>query len=128
MDSRPAAAEPPFFMEGTHMTASILAQGQPGGQLTFLISLVLMVAIFYFLLIRPQQKRVRQQRELVESLGVGDEVVTIGGMFGTIYEMDDESVTLDVGSGTRLRFVKQAIARKFVRDEDTATEEADEEP
>jgi preprotein translocase subunit YajC len=110
------------------MTASILAQGQPGGQLTFLISLVLMVAIFYFLLIRPQQKRVRQQRELVESLGVGDEVVTIGGMFGTIYEMDDDSVTLDVGSGTRLRFVKQAIARKFVRDEDTATEEADEEP
>lgn len=110
------------------MTASILAQG--GGQnVTFLISLVLMVAIFYFLLIRPQQRRVRQQRDLVDSLGVGDEVVTIGGMFGTIFEMNDESVTLDVGSGTRIRFVKQAIARKFVREEpETESEEADEEP
>jgi preprotein translocase subunit YajC len=110
------------------MTAPILAQG--GGQnVTFLISLVLMVAIFYFLLIRPQQRRVRQQRDLVDSLGVGDEVVTIGGMFGTIFEMNDESVTLDVGSGTRIRFVKQAIARKFVREEpETESEEADEEP
>jgi preprotein translocase subunit YajC len=110
------------------MTAAILAQA--GGQnVTFLISLVLMVAIFYFLLIRPQQRRVRQQRDLVESLGVGDEVVTIGGMFGTIFEMNDESVTLDVGSGTRIRFVKQAIARKFVREEpETESEEADEEP
>jgi preprotein translocase subunit YajC len=109
------------------MTAAILAQNQTGGgQLTFLISLVLMVGIFYFLLIRPQQRRVRQQRNLVESLAVGDEVVTIGGMFGTIFEMDDESVTLDVGSGTRIRFVKQAIARKFVRDE-PEPEEADEE-
>jgi preprotein translocase subunit YajC len=87
------------------------------------------VAIFYFLLIRPQQRRVRQQRDLVDSLGVGDEVVTIGGMFGTIFEMNDESVTLDVGSGTRIRFVKQAIARKFVREEpETESEEADEEP
>lgn len=53
---------------------------------------------------------------------MGDEVVTIGGMFGTIFEMDDESVTLDVGSGTRIRFIKQAIARKFVREEPESEE------
>src|ERR671919_331371 len=70
MRSRPAA-EPPFLMEGTHMTASVLAQ--QSGNVTFLISLALMVAIFYFLLIRPQQKRARQQRQLVGSLAVGDE-------------------------------------------------------
>ncbi len=98
------------------MIASVLAQQQTGGSVTFLISLGLMVAIFYFLLIRPQQRRARQQRELVGSLAVGDEVVTIGGMFGTIREMDDESVTLDVGSGTRIRFLKQAVARKFVQE------------
>jgi preprotein translocase subunit YajC len=115
-------------MEGLTMTGiTLLAQQGGGSQVTFLISLVLMVAIFYFLLIRPQQRRVRQQRDLVQSLEVGDEVVTIGGLFGTIFEMDDESVTLDVGSGTRLRFLKQAIARKFVR-EDSSPEEADEEP
>ncbi|HYZ10795.1 MAG TPA: preprotein translocase subunit YajC [Actinomycetota bacterium] len=108
------------------MIASVLAQQQTGGNVTFLISLALMVAIFYFLLIRPQQRRARQQRELVSSLTVGDEVVTIGGMFGTIQAMDEESVTLDVGSGTRVRFLKQAVARKFVR-EDVGEQEASEE-
>ncbi|MGH2684461.1 MAG: preprotein translocase subunit YajC, partial [Actinomycetota bacterium] len=64
---------------------TLLAQ-QGGTNVTFLISLVLMVGIFYFLLIRPQQRRVRQQRQLVDSLNVGDEVITIGGLFGTILE------------------------------------------
>jgi len=90
---------------------SPIAQAQQGGNYTFLISLALMVAIFYFLLIRPQQRRARQQRDLLGSLQVGDEVVTVGGMFGRITDMDDESVTLDVGAG-RVRFIRQAIARK----------------
>ncbi len=103
------------------MTA-VLAQQAGGNNVTFLITIVLMVAIFYFLLIRPQQRRVRQQRSLVESLQVGDEVITIGGLFGTILEMDEETITLDAGAGTRLRYLKQAVARKFV--EDTEDEEA----
>ena len=103
------------------MSAALIAQ-QSGSNATFLISLVLMVAIFYFLLIRPQQRRVKQQRSLVESLRVGDEVITIGGMFGTILEIDDETITLDAGAGTRLRYLKQAVARKFV--EETEDEEA----
>lgn len=104
------------------MTASLVplvAQQQTGGGFaTVVIPLLLMVAIFYFLLIRPQQRRVRGQRELMASLDVGDEVVTIGGMFGRIVRMDDESVTLDVGSGSELRFVKNAIARKLVQDKE----------
>jgi preprotein translocase subunit YajC len=87
-----------------------VAQAQ-GGNYTFLISLALMVGIFYFLLIRPQQRRAKQQRDLLGSLQVGDEVVTVGGMFGRITDMDDESVTLDIGAG-RVRFVRQAVARK----------------
>jgi len=90
---------------------SPIAQAQQGGNYTFLISLALMVGIFYFLLIRPQQRRARQQRDLLGSLQVGDEVVTVGGMFGRITDMDDESVTLDVGAG-RVRFIRQAVARK----------------
>jgi preprotein translocase subunit YajC len=111
------------------MTAlgSLVAQ-QPAGNVTFLISLALMVAIFYFLLIRPQQRRARQQRDLVSSLDVGDEVVTIGGIHGRIEDLDDDSVTLDVGAGTRIRFVKQAIARKFVHEDLEEEEEASEEP
>jgi len=107
------------------MSAALVAQ-QGGSNATFLISLVLMVAIFYFLLIRPQQRRVRQQRDLVGSLRVGDEVVTIGGLFGTILDMDEESITLDAGGGTRLRFLRQAVARKFVEEPETEDEEASE--
>jgi preprotein translocase subunit YajC len=95
---------------------SPVAQAQQGGNYTFLISLALMVAIFYFLLIRPQQRRARQQRDLLGSLSVGDEVVTVGGIFGRITEMDDESVTLDIGAG-RVRFIRQAVARKLTYEE-----------
>jgi preprotein translocase subunit YajC len=104
---------------------SPLAQAQTGGNYTFLISLALMVAIFYFLLIRPQQRRARQQRELITSLAVGDEVITVGGIFGRITEMDDDSVTLDVGAG-QVRFVRQAIVRKvtYGEPEGTSGEEA----
>ena len=104
------------------MIVTLLAQTQGGG-LQLLISLGLMVVIFYFLLIRPQQRRVKQQRDLVGSLAVGDEVVTIGGMFGRIMELDEETVTLDVGGGSRIRFVKQAVARKVLEDEEEPTPE-----
>jgi preprotein translocase subunit YajC len=100
------------------MTANPLVAQQAGGNVTFLISLVLMVAIFYFLLIRPQQRRIRQQRSLLGSLDVGDEVITVGGLYGRILEMDDESVTLDAGAGTRLRYAKQAVAQKYVEEEE----------
>jgi preprotein translocase subunit YajC len=107
------------------MTASFFALvAQQRGNYTFLISLALMVGIFYFLLIRPQQRRVRQQRELVNSLQIGDEVITIGGMFGTIKSMDEDEVTLEVSPGTAIRMVKSAVARKFVPE--TMGEEAGE--
>jgi preprotein translocase subunit YajC len=123
---RPAAAEPPFFMLEGPMTASTLVAQTGGSQFPFFISLALMVAIFYFLLIRPQQRRARQQRDLVGSLDVGDEVVTIGGIHGVIAEVDDETVTLDVGGGTRIRFIKQAVARKRVIEEEEPEEEEEE--
>jgi preprotein translocase subunit YajC len=88
-----------------------------------------MVVIFYFLLIRPQQRRARAQRELVESVDVGDEVITVGGMFGTIRALDDEAVTVEVAPGTEIRMLKSAIMRKHVFDddvEDVEDEQADE--
>jgi preprotein translocase subunit YajC len=109
------------------MIASVIAQNQTGGTLQLVLTLALMVGIFYFLLIRPQQRRARQQRDLVQSLDVGDEVVTIGGIYGVIAEIDEDDVTLDVGAGTRIRLVKQAVARKRVLEEEIEEEEADEE-
>jgi preprotein translocase subunit YajC len=82
------------------------------GSASSLIFLVVMVAIFYFMLIRPQKKRVEQHRQLVEAISMGDEVVTIGGVFGVVTDEDDETFELEVALGTRIRVLKSAVARK----------------
>src|SRR5439155_6681221 len=106
-----------------HLAASGTSSGGGSATAGLLIPLVLMGGIFYFLLIRPQQRQRRAQRELIESLDVGDEVVTIGGLYGTIRAVDDESVTLEVAPQIDLRFVRGAIARKLVYDESSYEDE-----
>lgn len=97
------------------------------GGASSLIFLVLLVGIFYFMLIRPQKRRVDQHRTLIESLGLGDEIVTIGGMFGTIKNIHDEDIELEIASGTVIRIVKTAVARQVTEDIDEV-EEPDEPP
>jgi preprotein translocase subunit YajC len=80
--------------------------------LSSLIFLGLLIAVFYFLLIRPQRKRVEAHKRLVRSLNVGDEVVTIGGLHGRIKRLMEDDIELEVASNTTLKFVKSAIARK----------------
>jgi preprotein translocase subunit YajC len=81
-----------------------------------LIFLALLVGIFYFMLIRPQKRRVEQHKNLVESISDGDEVVTIGGIYGTVVRIGDDEMELEVSPGTRVRFVKSAIARRLTED------------
>ena|SRR5919202_1071564 len=94
-----------------------------GGSAFSLVFLLLIGVVFYFMLIRPQQRRARAQRELIQSVSVGDEVVTIGGLFGRVVELDDDAVTLEVAPGTSLRFVRSAIARRITEDDEQDTEE-----
>jgi preprotein translocase subunit YajC len=96
------------------------------GGASSLIFIVLMGAIFYFMLVRPQRRRVQQHRALVDSLSVGDEVVTIGGLYGTITRLSGDDVELQVDRSTTLRFLKTSIARVVVEDE-ASTQEDDEE-
>ncbi|MFN2594679.1 MAG: preprotein translocase subunit YajC [Actinomycetota bacterium] len=79
-----------------------------------LIFLALLIGIFYFMLIRPQKRRVQQHQQLVKSIDVGDEVITIGGMVGTVSEMDDDHMVLEVSPGTKITFIRSAISRKVV--------------
>jgi preprotein translocase subunit YajC len=101
---------------------AVLAQeARPGGgAIGLLLPLVLMGGIFYFMLIRPQQRRVRQQRELIQSLRVGDEVMTAGGMFGTVRHIDPDAdtVTLEISPGTSVRMLRGAIARRLTDRDD----------
>lgn len=85
--------------------------------------LALMVVAFYFVLIRPQQRRLKQHQQLVQQLKPGDEVVTIGGMHGTVSKLDDSSVWLDVAEGTVIRFSRQAIGRTISAPEDEGSGE-----
>jgi preprotein translocase subunit YajC len=93
------------------------------GSAGFVVFLVLMAGLFYFLMIRPQQRRARSQRQMIEGIDVGDEVMTIGGVYGTVQSLDDESFTLEVSPGVDIRFVKSAIARKLVYDEEEEDED-----
>lgn len=75
-----------------------------------LIPLVLMFAIFYFLLIRPQQKKAKEHRALLDALKKGDLVVTAGGMHGKVNSLDDQVVTLEIAPGVNVKINKGFIA------------------
>jgi preprotein translocase subunit YajC len=69
-----------------------------------------MIVIFYFLLIRPQQKRAKEHRKMVEALGKGDEVVTSGGILGKIVEISEQYVTVEIANNVNIKIQRQAIS------------------
>jgi preprotein translocase subunit YajC len=88
-----------------------LSLAQAGGDaFQQFIPLLLILAVFYFLLIRPQQQRAKEHEELVAGLKKGDRVVTTSGMFGTIVELKEKSVILEVASGVKVRFERDKVA------------------
>jgi len=89
------------------------ADGQQQSPLPTMFMLVAMVAVFYFIVFRPQQKQAKELKTFVASLKKGDEVYTQGGMVGTVTLVEDATVTLDVGSGTKVRVLKSSVAGAF---------------
>jgi preprotein translocase subunit YajC len=73
----------------------------------------------YFMMIRPQKRRLQAQRELLNQLQVGDEVVTAGGIFGSIVDIDDDDdvITVTIAPGTNIRMLRGGISRRLVDDE-----------
>ena len=89
-----------------------------------LLPILLLVVVFYFFMIRPQRNRMRAHQDLISNLGLGDEVETIGGLYGTIRSMDDESFMLEISPGTTVRFSRGAVRRKVVEPGDEETTES----
>ncbi|NBP96011.1 MAG: preprotein translocase subunit YajC, partial [Gammaproteobacteria bacterium] len=87
------------------------AGGEAGGSLFSLLPLVVIFVLFYFLLIRPQQKRAKQHKEMVAALKKGEEIVTNGGLLGKVTDVDDNFVTVEIASGLNVRIQRQAIAQ-----------------
>ena len=95
--------------------SSFLAQTAPEGGGAFgalgnIIPILLMVAVFYFVLLRPQQKQAKKHQEFVSQLQKGQDVVTQSGIIGKVFQVDDKTVTLDIGGGNKVRFVKGQVA------------------
>ena len=82
------------------------------------IPLILMFVIFYFFLIRPQQKRVKDHKTMVESLKRGDEIITSGGIIGTIERvMEDDRIEVDIGENVKVQIIKSTITSLLKKEE-----------
>lgn len=95
-----------FFISDA-MAAPAAQQGNP---IMSLLPLIVIFVIFYFLLIRPQTKRAKEHRKMVEAMAVGDEVVTSGGVVGRVTKVGEQFVSVEVADGVELKIQKHAVS------------------
>ena len=88
------------------------AQGGPGGAAPYgdILFLVLLFAVFYFLLIRPQQKKAKEHKKMVEAVAKGDEVVTNGGILCKVIEVGEHFLTVTIAEGVDVKLQKNSVA------------------
>ena len=103
-----------FFVSDAHAMAPNSQQG--GGGYEGIIMLVIMFAIFYFLLIRPQSKRAKAHKELVENLSLGDSVVTAGGIHGKVAALQEKVITVEVATGVKIKVNRSSIVSQQGQD------------
>ncbi len=105
-------------------TATTTTANAGGDMLSMIIMILVMVAVFYFLLIRPQRKKDKAVKNMLNSLKTGDRICTIGGFYGTIAAMKDDTVTLKLGSLENT----VVIARWAIRSVENVSTENDSQP
>lgn len=87
------------------------AGGDFASQLTGMLPLVLMFVVLYFVMIRPQMKRQKEHRAMVDALARGDEVVTAGGLLGRVADLDEQFLQLEVSSGVKVQVQRPAVTQ-----------------
>ncbi len=105
-----------------HATLALLAAPREGGNATyiFLMQMVAIFVIFYFLLIRPQRKEAERQRTMISEVKKGDEVITAGGIIGTVVHAQEDRLTIKTGENTRIVVERARIARVLSAEEPKA--------
>ena len=89
------------------------APAAQGNSWSMWIMLALIFVVMWFFMIRPQRKQQKELQNFRDSLSKGDKVVTIGGIYGTVVEVKDESVLMEVDNGVKIRVSKQALVKDF---------------
>ena len=100
------------------------SSGKNGNAAVSLLPIVLLIVVFYFFMMRPQRTRMRMHQELLRNLGVGDEVETVGGIFGTIRGADDDSFQIEISPGTTVRVSRGSVRRKIYEEEETPSSDS----
>lgn len=91
------------------------------------IFILVLLAVFWFMLIRPQRRRQLESQRLLDSLAVGKEIVTAGGLYGTITALDDDEARVEIADGIEVRIAKRAIAGVLSEEEEPEELEEEEE-
>ncbi|HET6567356.1 MAG TPA: preprotein translocase subunit YajC [Rhodothermales bacterium] len=98
----------------------IILMAGPGGSaanpIVSFLPLLLIFVVFYFFIIRPQKKKEETRKQMIEGVKKNDRIITIGGVHGTVTQVDDSSVLVQVDSNTKLRVDKNAIASIAVKE------------
>lgn len=84
-----------------------------GSLVSMLLVFALIGGFFYFVMIRPQRRRMREMDKLRDSIVVGDEIRTVGGIYAVVKSVDDDDMMVDIGGGTSMRISRRAIARRL---------------
>ncbi|WP_081850159.1 preprotein translocase subunit YajC [Ruminococcus sp. HUN007] len=94
------------------------SEGAYSGMISMLITFVPLIAVFYFLIIRPQQKRDKQDKEMRQNIAIGDEIITIGGIIGLVVRQTDDTLVIETGSDrSKLRIQKSAVKENVTANE-----------
>ncbi len=113
----------PAFAQSNPLSG--LFGGDSSGMVTSLLPLILIVVIMYFLVLRPQQQRVKQHREMVKALRRGDTVITNGGLLGKVTKVvDDDQIEVEIADGVRVRQMRSMVSEVRARGEPVKDESA----
>jgi preprotein translocase subunit YajC len=104
-----------FISDAVAQTAPAAPAGQafPGSTLFLMVA---MIAVFYFMLIRPQQKKQKEHKAMVDALAVGTEIVTGGGMLGKVTELGEQFVTIEIADGVQVKIQRHSIGAVLPKD------------
>jgi preprotein translocase subunit YajC len=100
-----------FFISDAYAQTAPAAAPSAGSSFLSMLPLVLMFVVLYFIMIRPQMKRQKEHRAMIEALAKGDEVVTSGGMLGKVTKLGDTFITLELAQGTEAQFQRSAVTQ-----------------